>query len=163
MAFIKELLDEAVSVSSCFVASTCHTHHQALWPGFAISDFCMIRRIHLGMEDSGNHLSNGSALVHKKLISAGRKWIGECNARATVIDLQERLLRRHLLASKKSQILFTYKLDNWWVPASIQCWILEKRQNDSKQWIAFLYNFGTTKQDKSVESVSASLVRSSWA
>lgn len=29
MAFIKELLDEAVSVSSCFVASTCHTRHQA--------------------------------------------------------------------------------------------------------------------------------------
>ena len=161
MAFIKELLDEAVS--NCFGASTYHTHHQALWPGLTISDFCMIRKIHLGMKDSGNHLSNGSALAHKKLNSEGRRWIGECNARATEIDLQERLLRRHLLASKKSQILFTHQLDNWWVPASIQCWSLGKRKNDSKQWIAFLYNFGTTKQDKSVESVSASLVWSSWA
>ena len=161
MAFIRELLDEAVS--SCFVASTCHTRQQAQWPSFAISDFCMIRRIHLGMEDSGNHLSNGSALAQKKLNSAGRRWIGECNAQATVIDLQEHLLRRYLLTSKKSPILFTHQLDNWWVPASIQCWSLGKRKNDSKQWIAFLYNFGTTKQDKSVESVSASLVRSSWA
>ena len=71
MAFIKELLDEAVS--SCFVASTCHTRQQAQCPSFAISDFCMIRRIHLGMEDSGNHLSNGSALAQKKLNSAGRR------------------------------------------------------------------------------------------
>lgn len=160
MAFIKELLDEAVS--SCFDASTYHTNHQALWPGLTISDFCMIRRIRLGMEDSGNHLSNGSALAQKKLNSAGRRWIGECNAQATVIDLQERLFRRYLLTSKKSPILFTHQLDNWWVPASVQCWSLGEK-NDSKQWIDFLYNFGTTKQDESVESVSASLVRSSWA
>ena len=64
MAFIKELLDEAVS--SCFVASTCHTRQQA-------ADELM---------------------------------------KATVIDLQECLLRRHLLASKKSQILFIHQLDN---------------------------------------------------
>ena len=161
MAFIKELLDEAVS--SRFVASTCLTHYQAQWLGFAISDFCMIRRIHLGMKDSGNHLFNGSALAQKKLNSAGRRWIGECNAQATVIDLQERLFRRYSQTSKKSPILFTHQLDNWWVPASVQCWSLGERKNDSKQWIDFLYNFGTTKQDESVESVSASLVRSSWA
>ena len=38
--------------------------------------------------------------------------IGECNAQATVIDLQERLFRRYLLTSKKSPILFTHQLDN---------------------------------------------------
>ena len=125
MAFIKELLDEAVS--SCFVASTCLTHYQAQWLGF-ISDFCLIRRIHLGMKDSGNHLFNGSALAQKKLNSAGRRWIGECNAQATVIDLQERLFRRYLQTSKKSPILFTHQLDNWWVPASVQCWRLGERK-----------------------------------
>lgn len=141
------------------VASTFHTHHPVLWPGFTTSDF-------LWFEGSISEWKTLGIICPTVRHWRRRNWIQQAAdelMKATVIDLQECLLRRHLLASKKSQILFIHQLDNWWVPASIQCWSLGKRKNDSKQWIAFLYNFGTTKQDKSVESVSASLVRSSWA